>query len=66
MRWGLRHVYRDVLECIHPRGSRTYHNVCKGASPEDVLISYCFFLFADGGCVITFWETSENISLSSH
>jgi hypothetical protein len=32
--------------------------------PRTSWISYCFFLFAEGGCDITFWETSENISLT--
>jgi len=41
----------------------TYHGFPECDSPEHVAVSYCFFLFADGGCAITSWETSKNISL---
>jgi hypothetical protein len=34
--------------------------------PRTSWISYYFFLFTEGGCDITFWETSENILLTSH
>ena len=32
--------------------------------PRTSWISYCFFLLAEGGCSITFWETSENMMMA--
>jgi len=63
---GIRYIYCIILECqcIHPRGFHTTRTMTfsKRASPEDV--AHSVLLFSDSGCAITFWVTSENISLS--
>ena len=64
MRWTTMCIYGTgtALECTQPEGlftrTMTFPNE---PVPRTSRMSYCFFLFADGGCAITFWETSENI-----
>ena len=50
--------YTIVLECIQLRGSHTYHFPNESV-PRTSRMSCCLFLFADGGCAITFWETKR-------
>ena len=44
----------------------TYHGFPKHASPKHVANLILPFLFADGSCAITSWETSKDILLLLH